>query len=133
MQLNKSSSQDEIKNLLDQDKYLAVVNSCGWPPEKFITLANRIELINGLIEQELVHKRERVIAAFGRGLEALGMLALIREHPCEFKQAFVFQKQPLTAKMFTGLVISKPPLGKRKLRLYQWFMQYIQDRGSTGM
>lgn len=133
MQLNQASSQDDIQKLLDEDKYMAVVNNAGWPPEKHVTLANRIELMNGIIEQELVHKRERVIAAFGRGLEVLGLRTLMCQHPQEFRCVFVYQNQPLTAKTFTGLIVSKPPLGKRKLRVYQWFMQYIQDRESTGM
>ena len=129
MQLNNLSSQAEINQLLDEDRYLAIVNSSGWPPTKMLTLTNKAEFLNGLIHQELVSNREAAITSFGRGLELLGMLTMIRQHEGEMKSAFVYSSSRLTADDFCGLVKSKPPITSTKRRqAYQWFLEYIRNR-----
>ena len=40
MQLNCLSSTEELDAVLDEDKYIAIVNSSGWPGTKVITLTN---------------------------------------------------------------------------------------------
>ena len=55
-QLDDVTSQEGIDKLLDEDRYMAVVNSSGWPPTKKITVINKTEFLDGLIRQELISK-----------------------------------------------------------------------------
>ena len=59
---------------------MAIVNSSGWPITRQLNLKNRAEFLEGLIHQELIVKRERMITAFGQGLEHLGVLSLVRSN-----------------------------------------------------
>ena len=43
VQLNIALSQEDIDAILDEDKYIAIVNSMGWPPTKMITPASKVE------------------------------------------------------------------------------------------
>lgn len=123
------SSQSEIDELLDQDQYLAVVNSSGWPPTKMLTLKNKAEFLDGLV---LVSKREPAIAAFGKGLELLGVLTLLRQHHETMKAALVYSPTKLSAQEFCNLIQSKSPLGHQKLQVYRLFIDYVHDRDTTG-
>ena len=133
LQLNNVTSQREIDELLDEDRYLAIVNACGWPPTKLLTPKNKAEFLNGLIYQEVVTKREPAIAAFGKGLELLGVLTLLRQHQQVMRGALVYYPNKLSAQEFCNLVKSRPPLGRQKLQIYRWFLDYVHDRDTDGM
>lgn len=99
-----------------------------------ITPKNTAEFLDGLIHQELVYKRDAAISAFGRGLELLGLLTMIRQYESEMKDAFVYNPaNKLTAEMFVGQIMSKPPIGRQKRQIYRYFIDYIHDRESIGM
>lgn len=132
-QLNSTCSQSGIDSLIDEDKYLAIINSSGWPPTKVLTPRNKAEFMNRLIQQELVSKRDAAISAFGRGLELLGILTIIRQHEATMKGAFVYSpSKKLTSEIFLSLIDSKPPIGRQKRQVHQCFMEYIRERDSVG-
>lgn len=119
---------------MNEEKYLAIINSSGWPPTKMLTPQNKAEFLSGLIQQELVVKRECAILAFGRGLELLKMLSIIRHHDVELRDAFVYNcTKKLTAETLISLIHAKPPIGRKRRRTYYWFLDYIRDRDSVGM
>jgi hypothetical protein len=103
LQLNESTTREAINKLLDQDKYIGILNSSGWPTTRILSPENKAEFMQELIVQELITKRAKVINAFCRGLEILGVLTLIRKHPC-MKGAFVFNKVGLKA----GTLLVRP-------------------------
>ena len=59
---------------------MSIINSSGWPVTQQITLANKTALLQGLIFDEVIAKRQDHIAAFQKGLENLKVMALIRKH-----------------------------------------------------
>ena len=101
MQLNCLSSTEELDAVLDEDKYIAIVNSSGWPGTKVITLTNKTEFVNCLVWQQIVSSREEAVIAFGHGLELVGLHTLIRRNWKELKQLFVkTEEQKLSANNF---------------------------------
>ena len=69
---------------------MSIANSSGWPPTRRITPASKAKYLEGLIlNQEVIDKREMQITAFGKGLEQLGLLTLIRKHPETLRPVFV--------------------------------------------
>lgn len=132
-QLNETQTQDDIDQLLDQDKYIAIVNSSGWPTTKMLRPTNKAEFLDGLIRQELIIRRGKAIDAFGRGLEMLGLQSLIRRHSEEVKRAFVSHETCLTPDMLLNLIPLKTPQHMLDVQAYRWFLLYIGDRDTTGM
>ena len=99
--------QQGISKLVDEERYIAIVNSSGWPPTRVIAPNNKVEFLEGLINQEVLKKREAQIAAFGKGLEQLGLLILLRKHSESLRPVFVHtssKESLITAKCFLGLM-----------------------------
>ena len=127
------SDQESINQLLDEDKYMAIVNASGWPTTKMITLINKAEFLEGLIIHEVINKRDMQITAFGKGLEQLGLLTLIRNHPETLKPVFVHKsKASITAEGFLDLLSSSRPNDANHLRVYEWFVNFIKSRDTEG-
>ena len=116
---------------------MAIVNASGWPMTKMITVINKTEFLEGLINQEVVVKRDLQISAFGKGLEQLGVLSLIRKHPDVLKAAFVCStttQKSISAEDFLNLVSSGPPTNghDHELKAYEWFITFIKSKDTQG-
>ena len=124
------SDQEGINHLLDEEKYMAIVNASGWPTTKMITVINKAEFLEGLINQEIVNKRDVQIAAFGKGLEQLGILTLIRSHPETLRPVFVHKctEATITAEDFLGLISCSHP---DNATMCKWFINFLKS-GDTG-
>ena len=129
IQLNNVSTQVELDDLLDEERFSAIVNASGWPTTKRLTIRNKAEFLDGLVNQELLLKRGTQISAFGRGLEFLGVLSAIRSHWEELKPAFVHTETMLTAEVFCCAIKSPPPSRKT----YDWFIQHLKECDICGM
>ena len=91
---------------------MAIINTSGWPPTRAITPGSKAKFLERLINQEVIEKRESQITAFGKGLDQLGLLTLIRKHPETMKPVFVQSTTnvtSITAETFLGLVSSEVP------------------------
>lgn len=53
---------------------MAIINSSGWDFTRVINLKSKGDLVQGLIFEEVVGKRERQLAALRKGLRYLGVL-----------------------------------------------------------
>ena len=47
------SDQEGINHLLDEEKYMAIVNASGWPTTKMITVINKAEFLRVLSIKKL--------------------------------------------------------------------------------
>ena len=52
MQIDGSTSQNEIDDTIDNPRYLALVNSSGWPTNRCITMLSKSAFVHGLTVQE---------------------------------------------------------------------------------
>ena len=99
-----------MDEVIDQPTNLSIINSSGWSPIEPVTHANRYRLIQCLITEEVIMKREKNMNAFFKGLNSLKVGDLLVENP---EYLFVFKEHVLTADTFLNLIESlKPPLQK---------------------
>ena len=70
---------------------MAIINSSGWSLTSEITLQSKHDLIQGLIYDEVVGKRDRHIHALRRGLQRLGVLDMLKQYPNQTRQLFLYQ------------------------------------------
>lgn len=125
LQLDNAADTDEIDDIMDQPTSLSIINSSGWSHVEPVTHANRYRLIQCLITEEVISKREKNMNAFFRGLNNINVGDLITAHPKKFKNMFVFQEYILTADTFMSLVKSlKPPLQK-EAQAFEFFKEYV--------
>ena len=94
-------------------------------------MATKMELVQILIIEEVIQKRDVNIGAFRKGLFILGFLNLCRDHPLLTKELFVYSKKDLTANVFFSLLEPVSPLkSPLSLAAYTYFQKYIEERGS---
>ena len=96
-------------------------------------MVTKMELVQTLIIEEVIRKRDVNIRAFRKGLFILGFLNLCRDHPLLTKELFVYTKQNLTASVFLSLLEpGLPPRSQLSQTTYTYFQQYIEERGGCG-
>ncbi len=92
-----------------------------------VTHANRYQLIQCLVQDEVITKRESNMKAFFRGLNMLKVGDLLLNKPDIMKSVFVFKSEKLTANAFMKLVLSlRPPACEpKKYQAFEYFRQYV--------
>ena len=70
---------------------MTIINSSGWGLTTEIMLYTKHDLVQGLIYDEVVGKRERHVRALRSGLERLGVLDMILKYPDQTRELFLHQ------------------------------------------
>ncbi len=123
-------TEGEIDSLLEHEKYMCLINASGWSVSTPINLPTKARLLQGLIWDEVVGKRERQLRAFRKGLDNFGILKMIVDHRDLAEELFVFHESALSLEDFRSLISSKPPDGDtepKKAQAYLWFMDYLKE------
>lgn len=97
---------DEIDALVDLP---AIINPSGWNITEPVTIANKAALLQQLIWEEVILRREGNIQAFKRGLNHLKLLQFMQTNADLLKPLFVAKCEEVTAEVFMGLVSSLRP------------------------
>ena len=108
---------------------MSIINSSGWPVTQQITLANKTALLQGLIFDEVIAKRQDHIAAFQKGLEKLKVMALVRKHPQQMRKLFVYSDEILDADQLLSL-IEAPLTTPVTHQTWVWCKEYIVERST---
>lgn len=68
--------------------------------------------------------------ALASGLEQLGMVTLLRQHPNRLAELFTHTVSPLTAGRFVSLMrpCSLPDMPLDQVQAYKWFLEYLKAR-----
>ena len=121
--------------VLDEEKYMSIINASGWDLTKKVTQVTKNNLVQGLIVEEVIGKRERRMCAMKNGLEWAGFLDLIRQYPEKMRPLLVHCGSELTYNQFQALIYSAPPSQPVERRAYEWFFEYIAQcaQESAGM
>ncbi len=132
LQLDEAKTDGDIDTLLDQPASMFIINHSGWSIVDPVTTGNKAVLLQHLIWDEVILRREGNIQAFKRGLGDLGLLQLVQRYPDLMKPLFVAQPdgQEVTALAFMGLVESLKPTEKEQLRAYDYFQDLVAYLGS---
>ena len=126
-QLNDASTEDEVDDILDNPSYAYILKSCGWCITKPITLSNKMQFLQHLVQDEVIAKRERNMKAFVCGLDCLEFGELVRQHPEMTRSLFVAaQSATISAKVFLSLISSnRPAESKEHARAFDYFKDFI--------
>ena len=127
MQIDNAQTEKDIDSILDESENMSIINSSGWPVTQQITLANKTALLQGLIFDEVIAKRQDHIAAFQKGLERLEVMELIRKHPQQMRKLFVHSDETLNADQFLSL-IETPQTTPVTHQTWVWCKEYIVER-----
>ena len=128
LQLDNANSQDDINDIIDDPRYMAIVNSSGWPNTKSITTVSKSEFLQQLILNEVILKRQHAIKALCRGLDCLNITKLLQENSDLMKPVFLYDaNRPLTPEILVRLVSTPKPAEERLGKVYDCFFQYLTD------
>ena len=133
MQMDLAMDEKALNDIIDSPAYSGIINSCGWPITKMITVHSRAEFIHRLIYHEVVGKRSCAVSAFKEGMSILGMCEAIRKNKEIMKPLFVYYDSPLTADTILKLIeweeVDKEGVADAK----EFFIEYLKAKeGSTG-
>ena len=135
MYLNDASGIEELNAIFDDPGNMAIVNASRWPVIKAVDVQTKTDLLQCLIVEELIHKRNHNMQVFRKGLNALGFRELCQQSQQLTKQLFVYNEKPLTPVSFLEVMsstTSAPDEGmQHEAAALRWFIKYIHDRGSS--
>lgn len=121
LQLDEASTKDEIDTLLDEPANMYILNHSGWSITEPVTMANKATLLQRLIWDEVILRREGNIQAFKRGLTYLKLLQLMQANPDLLKPLFVAKSEEVTAEAFMGLVSTLRPQEVEQRQAFDYF------------
>ena len=95
---------DDIDSILDSPDNIAILNGSSWNVVQQVTLENKSELVQRLIDEEVIIRRERNVKAPRKGLETLGLQKLLIRYTSLMKPYFVQDYSPITPDEFLLLL-----------------------------
>ena len=88
-------------------------------------MSNKSYLLQKLIFEEVITRREGSSQAFRRGLNHLGLVPLLQSFP-DMKPLFVAQPVKLTAERFLSLIVSLKPQEAKQRHVFDNFFAFVQ-------
>ena len=122
-------TDDDIDCLCDAPSTLAIINNSSWSITEPVTMRNKSSLLQRLILEEVIIRREGNLQALRQGLDRLKIIDLIVAYPTLMKPLFVSMPQLLSAERMWCLVSSlKPqdPMQQRAFGFFKGFLQYVE-------
>lgn len=114
-----------IDTMLDNPAVIAVVNHSRWSVTENITRANKTALLQQLIWEEAVVRREHNLMAFRRGMKVLGIVELLQQYPNLTRPLLVAEKSVLSSQQFLSLIDAVKPECPDECLAYERFMEFI--------
>lgn len=132
MQLDDAKTSAEVDSVLDEPASMFIINQSSWSIVEPVTVANRAALLQHLMWEEVILRRESNIKAFMQGLSCLNLLELMQKHPELLKPLFVVEpdESELSVDAFLRLIGSLRPQEEAQQRAYDYFMELIIHLGS---
>ena len=115
--------------MIDDPRFMAILNSSGWPVTRCVSLASKSELLQQLIFNEVVQKRQQAIHSVCRGLDQLKVVKLLRGNADIMKPVFLFDPTlQLTPDILCNNISTPKPSDERLKQVYEWFLDYVRAR-----
>ena len=103
-----------------------ILNQSRWSIVHAVTKSNKDALLQQLIMEEVIIRREANLKAFRRGLSVLGMTSMLEEYPHLLRPLSVEEEHPpLTVSHFKSLIDSEWPSDPVQSRAYDMFMEFV--------
>ena len=123
-----STTPQQVDTLMEKESSMAIVNASKWPSTQPITNLTKHALLQKLVVEEVIRKRDDHILSFRKGLDILDFIGVIQHFPEQCKQLFVFSETLLTAAKLRGLIGTPRPEGCKQQQVYDWFCSYLDER-----
>lgn len=106
-QIDSAPRDIELDALLDKPTSGSIINSSSWSVVEAVTMRNRSLLLQQLMHEEVIVRREGNLQAFQRGLDSLQLSDLLVAHPQLMRPLFVAEDgKHLTATEFISLIVT---------------------------
>ena len=126
MQLDEAKTNDEVDQITDTPTALFLLNQSSWSITEAVTMLNKSYLLQKLIFEEVITRREGSLQAFRRGLNHLGLVPLLQSFPDMMKPIFVAEPVKLTAESFLSLIVSLKPQEAEQRHAFDFFCAFVQ-------
>ena len=128
--LESCKYDEELDSLLDgvnKEVYDQIISSSQWPIGCLISIENKHLLIQELVFDELVRKRQNQLQAMKEGLAYIDFLQYMERFPDLMRPLFIHQEKVLVPVFFKDNMkrptLNSPPQEKA----YSWFLAYIDE------
>lgn len=106
---------------------MGIINCSRWSISENITKSNKSVLLQHLIWEEVVSRREVNMGAFRRGMDVFGMVSLLQEHPVLTKPLLVSDpSKVLTPQKLISLIESQKSQVKEECLAFKRFIEFIE-------
>ena len=124
-QIDKASTEDDLDSVIDEPNSMSIINNSAWGITEPVTVLNKTRLLQQLILEEVIIKREHNMRAFLKGLVYLGVNELLTKHPELMRDFFCDNNQELSAEKFFQL-IKDPILNDDRAKVaYDFFKEFV--------
>lgn len=89
-------------------------------------MSSKSNLIQSLIVEEVIGKRQAQIGNLRKGLGMFGVLSICKRYPELCKTLFVHTEYELNFQDFKSLLAK--PVAEGHDKVYEWFIDYLKDR-----
>lgn len=125
LQFNKATTEDEIDAILDKPSCMMILNHSSWSILEAITKANKDVMLQQLILEEVIIRREANLKAFRRGMRVLEITDKLQEYSHLLRPLFVAEEHAITASQFKGWIESERPSDPEQGHAYDMFMEFV--------
>lgn len=126
MQMDVATTPEAVNDIMDEPAYSSIINSCGWPSTKPITLSTKAEFIARLIHHEVIFKRSVSIASFRDGLSVLRMKEAFKKNSRVLRPLLAYSGFVLTSKSILDKV-KWDEMNEEKERAHDFFIRYLEE------
>ncbi len=112
--------------MLEIQSVMAIINHSRWSITESITKSNKSALLQQLIWEEVIIRREHNMKAFRRGMRILGIVDLLQRHPLLTRPLLVAEDDVVfTSQKFISLISSSKPVQLDECQAYERFIEFV--------
>lgn len=120
-----------MDELLDKPSSIMILNNSRWSVVDAIDKTNKDALLQQLILEEVIVRREANIRAFKRGMTVLNVSSLLEQYPVLMRPLLVDEGMEMTSQFFKSLIKSKRPDQPHQALSYDMFLEFVEFIGGT--
>ncbi len=118
---------EEIDTIVDEQKYLAIINSSNWPTTKVINTSTKYQLMQHLLECEVYQKRQMAMACLAKGFQYFNLLPLIKRNVQAIIEHVKGATKPSVQKILSAITCEMTGNESRE-KAFGFFKSYIKAK-----
>lgn len=118
-----------MDELLDKPSSIMILNNSRWSVVEAIDKSNKDALLQQLIFEEVIVRREANIRAFKHGMSLLNVSSLLEDYPTLMRPLLVAEGPGITSQIFKSLIKSRRPDRLNQAAAYDMFLDFVEFIG----